>query len=184
MHHANQTSFSLGHTRSPESIERQRNTLKRLYSTGALIHPLKGYKFSRASLNARARTKRLRCIGHRWIQKQKNDLQYWMILTKDGRKYEHRVIIQNRLGRPLLRSEVVHHKNGNGLDNSPDNLELTNVSRHARLHIALPKHQWTRKWNCCIKCSNSSRRHGGFGLCSACYQHELKLGNINKYKNT
>jgi hypothetical protein len=37
---------------------------------------------------------------------------------------EHRIVMAQKLGRPLTREEVVHHKNGNTQDNTPDNLEL------------------------------------------------------------
>lgn len=43
---------------------------------------------------------------------------------KNGRILEHRLVMSEMLGRPLLPGEVVHHKNGVRLDNRPDNLEL------------------------------------------------------------
>lgn len=40
----------------------------------------------------------------------------------DGRILEHRVVASQKLGRELLPTEVVHHKDENKLNNSPDNL--------------------------------------------------------------
>lgn len=43
--------------------------------------------------------------------------------------FEHRMVMEEMIGRKLERHEHVHHKNGVKLDNSPDNLELW-VSSH------------------------------------------------------
>lgn len=49
----------------------------------------------------------------------------YRVLWRDGRAIlEHRYIMQGVLGRQLLKTENIHHKNGIRLDNRPENLEI------------------------------------------------------------
>lgn len=52
-----------------------------------------------------------------------------------GKKHDaHRFLMEQVLGRPLQRDEVVHHKDGNKLNNSIDNLQVMSRKEHSRLH--------------------------------------------------
>ena len=53
----------------------------------------------------------------------------------DGCVYEHILVAEQKIGRLLKDSEVVHHIDFNGLNNNPDNLlVLQNTSEHTKLH--------------------------------------------------
>lgn len=51
-----------------------------------------------------------------------------------GYVYEHRVVAEQKIGRRLLKNEVVHHKDEVRSNNDPDNLEVMDKGEHARLH--------------------------------------------------
>lgn len=43
---------------------------------------------------------------------------------------QHRLVMEEHIGRPLLKHENVHHKNGDRVDNRLENLEIWNTSQH------------------------------------------------------
>lgn len=49
--------------------------------------------------------------------------------------YAHRLVMEEALGRELRSEEIVHHLDGDPLNNAPENLALTDRSEHAREHI-------------------------------------------------
>jgi hypothetical protein len=50
---------------------------------------------------------------------------------------EHRLVMEKQLGRFLEDYEVVHHKDGNRLNNNPDNLEVKTRHQHTSDHIKM-----------------------------------------------
>ena len=74
--------------------------------------------------------------------KTKNSKDYVLVLKPEhplantnGRIYEHRLIMEEKLDRYLTKEEVVHHINGIRDDNHMENLALfKNVSEHQKYH--------------------------------------------------
>ena len=56
------------------------------------------------------------------------------IKFKNSNRLFHRWVMQRHLKRRLKRGEIVHHKNGNKLDNDITNLELINWLEHIKIH--------------------------------------------------
>jgi hypothetical protein len=57
--------------------------------------------------------------GYRRIYAPENPMS-----NSKGYVPEHRLVMSQMIGRPLNQNESVHHVNGDGLDNHPENLEL------------------------------------------------------------
>ncbi len=171
--HATRTSFKPGHKRSEKSIEKQRRTLLARYASGAL-KAVGGGPWSDERREKHAKTKRETAVarGHRTPHGA-----YWVVMTPDGQRYEHRVIMERVIGRRLRRGEVVHHVDGDGRNNDPANLELMpSQAAHASAHKIKT---WTKKWEHCRECLETVRPHGGGGLCHICYNRAWKKRKKN-----
>lgn len=74
-----------------------------------------------------------------------NPRGYSMIRVPDhpkqnnGYVFEHRLIMEKHLGRYLESNEIIHHVDGNIINNKLENLEVMSQSEHMKLHNNLNK---------------------------------------------
>lgn len=64
---------------------------------------------------------------------------------KNGDMFEHVFVMSNHLGRPLIKEEIVHHKNGIRDDNRIENLELWSKS-HPYGQRLVDKVNWCKEF--------------------------------------
>lgn len=56
-------------------------------------------------------------------------------------KLEHRLIMEEYIGRELAKDEIVHHIDGNKFNNDISNLQILTRSEHMKLHMNMRKEQ-------------------------------------------
>lgn len=109
--------------------------------------------------------------------------QYWFIKIADPNiwAYEHRFIMGKHLGRSLSAKELVHHKDGNGLNNSIDNLQILSTSGHNKNHFTITS--WSKLYNECRRCHSTEYRHLAHGLCAYCYPYVRHHNQLKDWIN-
>ena len=72
--------------------------------------------------------------GYIYIHKANRDRYNHTGIGWDKYGYEHRLVMEESLGRKLKSGEYVHHANGNKKDNRIENLVLVTRTTHDKLH--------------------------------------------------
>jgi hypothetical protein len=122
---------------------------------------------------------------HRGKRTQKNG--YVTICIGNKKYYEHRLVMEDHLGRKLKSNEQVHHINGIKTDNRIENLQLidrrAHTSHHARIN-GLGKQKGIEPINKTDKSTIREVRElrsKGLLLCEICKITKLSYPTVQKY---
>lgn len=110
---------------------RQKYQARIPWNKGKPWSPAMKQKLSRLASNGNRREEK---NGHWHGGRYVNPDGYVEIRVNGKRKLEHRHVMEQVLGRPLKRNELVHHRNDDKTDNRPGNLELMTSSQHMKHH--------------------------------------------------
>lgn len=121
-------------------------------------------------------TKSSRIInGYNVIYKPDHFHHTWNTAEYSGWVYEHRYVVECFLNRPLSSSEIVHHKDGNKLNNDISNLEVTTRSSHAKEHLIRRGCKVDYR---CVDCGKSISV--GATRCTSCSNKHSRECRLNK----
>ena len=119
----------------------------------------------------------------------------------DGVRYaEHRVVLENKIGRKLLATERCHHIDLNKLNNDPNNLICMSSSEHSSLHDFIkhklglfPKQKKPGKYSDCLNCEEKiymppsrvgDKKGSGKFCCNRCkniYNARRRVRNCGRF---
>ena len=100
------------------------------------LPPKKSRQESRVTCSAKCRNKHNSLVSQERRADMLRGRGEGKTYTKLHGRHEHRVVMEQVIGRSLSSDEIVHHKDEDKKNNDPGNLELTDRSLHASLHFS------------------------------------------------